>query len=291
MERYNRKRLTEGQQDNLLVKEKQYVQVGHKGMPDFFLQSTLIPYRSNGLRALGNTLAQSKASCRRAAGHGGWLLLSHGYPHGIQALAAASDHPLNRREAGKQTNTDTHTDMHTEGHYENHHSKARKLGQTNTRNTEILTPQRQHPTYNPVRCCCSGWFMELTASKELFLKHILCFCLIYSIAMEIPSQYPSFLNKTTSSDAVLPSISYKTQNWTEDCKIMHEGRSSHLKIRSIWKSHFLTFLSLFQPFAKALCVQWLVNHSTCCKSEKDIFRIITLRWRWLWNSWLAARGG
>lgn len=149
MERYNRKRLTEGQQDKLLVKEKQYVQVGHKGMPDFFLQSTLIPYRSNGLRALGNTLAQSKASCRRAAGHGGWLLLSHRYPHGIQALAAASDHPLNKREAGKQTSTDTHTDMHTVGHYESHHSKARKLGQTNTRKTEILTPQRQHLTYNP----------------------------------------------------------------------------------------------------------------------------------------------
>ena len=101
--------------------------VGHKGILGFFLQPTQIPYRSNGLRALGDTLAEGKASCSWAAGQGGWLLLSHGYPHGIQALAAASDHPLNRREAGKQTSTDTHIDMHTVGQYEKHHRLGGKL--------------------------------------------------------------------------------------------------------------------------------------------------------------------
>lgn len=101
--------------------------MGHKGMPGFFLQPTQIPYRSNGLRALGDTLAESKARCSWAAGQGGWLLLSHGYPHGIQALAAASNHPLNSGEAGKQTNTDTHIDLHTVEQYEKYHSLGGKV--------------------------------------------------------------------------------------------------------------------------------------------------------------------
>lgn len=100
------KRFTVGQEDKLIGKGN--VRVVTKVCRVLFLQPTRIPYRSNGLRALGDTLAEGKASCSWAAGQGGWLLLSHGYPHGIQALAAASDHPLNRREAGKQTNTDIH---------------------------------------------------------------------------------------------------------------------------------------------------------------------------------------
>jgi len=121
------KEIHKGQEEKLIGEEKQNVWVGHKGMPGFFLQPTLIPYRSNGLRALGDTLAEGKARCSWAAGQGGWLLLSHGYPHGIQALAAASDHPLNRKEAGKQTNADTHIDMHTVGQHEKHHRSGGKL--------------------------------------------------------------------------------------------------------------------------------------------------------------------
>lgn len=180
------KRFTVGQEDTLIGKGNMWVVT--KVCRVLFLQPTRIPYRSNGLRALGDTLAEGKASCSWAAGQGGRLLLSHGYPHGIQALAAASDHPLNRREAGKQTQIYTYRHAHGRVVWEAPQIEWEVA--TDTRTTQILTPRRQHRRYCPVLVLADSWSSWKSSSSSIFSS----FTSLLLQWTEVSYQYPSTLD-------------------------------------------------------------------------------------------------